>query len=88
MGATKEWVEVLFAAVFWGGSMLLFRRTEGKIPKLVVLIYALGALLFGLVTIFGYKRAFSFPLIILTLGIIAAVFLIGRLSRPSLKPLP
>jgi hypothetical protein len=46
MGTTKEWGEVLFAAILWGGGILLFRRMEGKITKDVVLIYALGALLF------------------------------------------
>jgi len=61
MGATKEWGEVLFAAILWGGGMLLFRRMEGKIPKDVVLIYALGALLFGLVASFPLKRVSAFP---------------------------
>jgi hypothetical protein len=85
MGTTKEWDEFLFAAIFWGGGMLLFRRMEGKIPKLVVLIYALGALLFGLVTTFDLKRVFSFPLIFLTLGIIVAALLVVRLFRLKLK---
>jgi hypothetical protein len=62
MGSTKEWGAVLFAAIIWGGGMLLIRRTEGKIPKDVVLIYALGALMFGLVARFPLKRVFSaFP---------------------------
>lgn len=72
MGTTKEWVEVLFAAILWGGGMLLFKRTEGKIPKLVVSIYALGGFLFGLLTAFDFSRAFSFPLIFLTVVIIVA----------------
>jgi len=75
----------LFAAILWGGGMLLFRRMEGKIPKLVVLIYALGALLFGLVTTFDLKGVFSFPLIFLTLGLIVAVLLVMRLFRLRLK---
>jgi biotin transporter BioY len=65
--------------------MLLSRRTEGKIPKLVVLIYALGALLFGLVTRFELKRVFSFPVIFITLGIIVAVLLVVRLFRLRVK---
>jgi len=85
MGTAKEWGEVLFAAILWGGGMLLFRRMEGKIPKLVVIIYALGALLFGLVTRFPLKRVFSFPLIFITLGIIIALLLVGRLFRVRVK---
>jgi hypothetical protein len=85
MGTTKEWGEVLFAAAFWGGGMLLFRRMEGKIPKLAVLIYVLGGLLFGLVARFPLKRAFSFPLIFVTLGIIVALLLVGRLFRLRVK---
>ena len=85
MGTTKEWSEVLFAAILWGGGMLLFRRMEGKIPKGVVLIYALGALLFGLVASFPLKRVFSFPLIFITLGIIVGLLLVGRLFRLRVK---
>ena len=85
MGTTKEWGEVLFAAILWGSGMLLFRRMEGKIPKLVVLIYALGALLFGLVPRFPLKRVFSFPLIFITLGIIVVLLLVGRLFRLKVK---
>ena len=55
---TKEWGEVLFAAILWGGGMLLFRKMEGKIPKDVVLVYALGALMFGLVASFRLIRVF------------------------------
>jgi biotin transporter BioY len=65
--------------------MLLFRRMEGKIPKDVVLIYALGALLFGLVTTFDLRHVFSFPLIFIPLGIIAALFLVVRLFRLKVK---
>src|SRR5260370_6896567 len=85
MGTTKEWGEVLFAAILWGGGMLLFRRMEGKIPKYVVLIYALGALLFVLVTSFPLKRVFTFPLIFITLVIIFVLFLFVRLSSLRLN---
>jgi len=85
MGTTKEWGDVLFAAILWGCGMLLFRRMEGKIPKDVVLIYALGALLFGLVTRFPLKRVFSFPLIFIPLGIIVALLLVVRFFRLRAK---
>ena len=84
-GTTKEWGEVLFAAILWGGGILLFRRMEGKITKDVVLIYALGALLFGLVTSFPLKRVFSFPLKFITLGIIVVLLLVMRLFRLRVK---
>jgi biotin transporter BioY len=58
---------------------------EGKIPKDVVLIYALGALLFGLVTSFPLKRVFDFPLIFITVGIIVVLLLVVRLFRPRVK---
>ena len=63
MGTTKEWGEVLFAAILWGGGVLLVRRMEGKIPKDVVLIYRpWGPLWFGLVASFSSQARFSvFP---------------------------
>jgi hypothetical protein len=84
-GTAKEWGEALFPAILWGGGMLLFRRIEGKIPKDVVLIYVLGALLFGLVRSFPLKRVFSFPLIFITLGIIVALLLVERVFRLRVK---
>jgi hypothetical protein len=86
MGSPKEWGEVLFAAILWGGGMLLFRRMEGKITKLVTLFYALGALLFGLVATFDLKRVFGFPLIFLTLGIIVAALSVAKYYGLRLKP--
>ena len=88
MGTTKEWGEVLFAAILWGGGMLLFRRMEGKIPKDAVLIYALGALLFGLVASFPLKRVFSFPLMLLPLGIIVVLLIWIRKTEVKKKISP
>jgi ABC-type iron transport system FetAB permease component len=85
MGTTKEWGEVLFAAILWGGGMLLFRRIEGKIPKDVVLIYSLGAVLFGLVASFPLKRVFSFPLMFIPLGIIVVLLIWIRQKRRLTK---
>ncbi len=85
MGTTKEWGEVLLNAILFGCGTLLFRRMEGKIPNLMVLIYALAALLFGLIATFDLKRVFGFPLIFLTLGIIVAALLVGRRFRLKLK---
>ena len=65
--------------------MLLFRRMEGKITKDVVLLYALGAVLFGLVTSFPLKRVFSFPLIFITLGIIVVLLIWLRQKRRLAK---
>jgi hypothetical protein len=85
MGTTKEWGEVLFTAILWGGGVLLVRRMEGKIPKDVVLIYALGALWFGLVASFPLKRVFSFPLIFIPLGIIVVLLIWVRQKRRLAK---
>jgi hypothetical protein len=85
MGTTKEWGEVLLNAILFASGTLLFRRIEGKITRLAVLIYALGGLLFGVVATFDVKRVFGFPLIFLTLGIIVVALLAGRLFRLRLK---
>ena len=86
MGTTKEWVEVVLAATFWGGLMLLVKVLERKgawtksvMPGRQVLIWALGGLVFGLVTTFGWKRAFSFPLIFLTVGLFITAWVAARL---------
>jgi len=86
MGTTKEWSEVLFAAILFGSGTLLFRRMGGrKISKDLVLIYALGALLFGLVATFDLKRVFSFPLIFIPLGIIVVLLIWIRQKRRLAK---
>ena len=86
MGTTKEWGEVLFSAILFGGGTLLLRRMGGgKISKDVVLIYALGALLFGLVATFPLKRVFSFPLIFIPLGIIVVLLIWIRQKRRLAK---
>jgi hypothetical protein len=86
MGTTKEWSEVLFAAVLFGSGTLLFRRMGGgKISKDLVLIYALGALLFGIVATFDLKRVFSFPLIFIPLGIIVVLLIWIRQKRRLAK---
>jgi hypothetical protein len=85
MGTAKEWGEVLFAAILFGGGTLMIRRMEGKIPKDVVLIYALGALLFGLVASFPLKRVFGFPLIFIPLGIIVVLLIWIRQKRRLAK---
>jgi hypothetical protein len=85
MGTTKEWIEALFTAILWSGGMLLFRFWEGKAPNRVFLGYALGGLLVGLLITFGFRRAFSFPLVFVTMGIIVAALLIGNLYRLKVK---
>ena len=66
--------------------MLLFSRVwEAEAPKRMFLRYAFGGLLIGLLITFGFRRAFSFPLVFLTVGIVATVFLIASLYRRKAK---
>jgi len=84
MGTTKEWGGVLLAAILWG-SMLLFRRMEGKTTKDVVLDFALGVLFFGVGTSFPVKRVVSFPLMFIPLGVIVVRLILYRQKRRLAK---
>jgi hypothetical protein len=42
---------------------------------------ALASLLFGLGATFGLRRLFQFPLLLVTVGLLLAVFLVGVLIR-------
>ena len=86
MGTPKEWIEVLFTAILWSGGMLLLDRVwEAEAPKRVFFGYALGGLLVGILITFGFRRALSFPLVFLTVGMVVAALLIASLYRRKVK---
>jgi len=87
MGTVGEWIEVLFAAAFWGGCMLFFsvwRRWTANIkPALsmpLFVTWTLGGLLFGLLTTFEWRRAFHAPLVFLTIALFLAVLATAKFS--------
>jgi hypothetical protein len=62
MGTTREWMSVSFAAIFWGGFMLLWtalKRRKAQIKPVLlftdVLGWALMGLSFGLVTTLNWQ---------------------------------
>jgi len=72
VGTPKEWIEVSFATIFWGGLMLLWtvrKRRKAQIKPVLLftdfLGWALLGLCFGLVTTFNWV-AFRWPLILAT----------------------
>jgi hypothetical protein len=86
MGTANEWVHVALVSIFWSGAMLLLEsvRRDGEFklarPGLATLTFALGGLLFGLLTTFGW-RVLRVPLIFLTAGLLIAGCVCGRLFR-------
>jgi hypothetical protein len=90
MGTVREWVEVVAAAAFWGGGMLWIdsmikknAETRSRSQWVNVLATALGALLFGLLSTFGLRRTFQFPLLLLSGGIILVALIGGLLRKRS-----
>jgi hypothetical protein len=70
MGTMREWVDVGFSSIFWGGWMLIWESRKRKAANLKpvilpasILIWALSGLGFGLAMGFGSK-ALQWPLAI------------------------
>jgi uncharacterized membrane protein len=67
-------IEVVLAAAFWGGGMLLFDRLTRRDETYSLWANAVGTalvgLLFGLLITFGLRLTFQFPLLLLSGGII------------------
>jgi drug/metabolite transporter (DMT)-like permease len=91
MGTVGEWLEVVAAAAFWGGGMLLFdsvtrnAETRSRSQWANVLGTALGSLLFGLLAAFGFRRTFQFPLLLLSGGIILAALVAMVLRKRTVR---
>ena len=84
MGTTREWGAVAFAAIFWGGWMLvwmtLLRKPKHAISSLDVIVWALMGLVYGLTMTFHW-RAFRVPLVFLTVGALTCALGAGMLFR-------
>lgn len=97
MITVNELIEVVSAAVFWGGWMLFVSTRERKdagfkpaVSPLLVLTWAFGGLFFGLLTTFGWRRAFSFPIVFATGGVLSAGLMTAKIlgrTRVDQRPL-
>src|SRR5438045_2219470 len=92
MGTTGEWNQVLVMGVLWGAGMLFFtgRRRWRKHLKPVVLVQdvlslALWGLWFGTVFVFGWRRSFQMPLIVMNVGALVGALLVPLAFRISRK---
>jgi hypothetical protein len=92
MGTVGEWLEVVAAAAFWDGGMLLFdsvtrknAEARSRSQRANVLGTALGSLLFGLLATFGLRRTFQFPLLLLSGGVILAALVAMVLRKRTVR---
>jgi hypothetical protein len=79
VGTIREWLQVAFFCVFWGGWMLAWETRKRKAahlePALLpasILVWFMGGLNFGLIMAFGW-RVVQRPIVF----ILAASFVIG-----------
>jgi hypothetical protein len=86
MITVNELIEVVFASVFWGGWMLFVSTRERKnsgfktaVSPSLVSTWAFGGLFFGLLTTLGWRRAFSFPMVFATVGVLSAALLTAKI---------
>lgn len=92
MGTAGEWLRVLISGALWGAFMSWWEiRIEiASLPRrervLRRALWALMGLWFGVVTTFGWRRSFQYPLVCVTVGLLVGTLLVARLSRkhPSL----
>jgi hypothetical protein len=92
MGTTREWSEALVMGTLWGTSMLFSsswkRRREGLKPigrMEDVLSCSFAGVWFGIFLVFGWRRSFQMPLVVINIGAIAGALLIPRAFRRGRK---
>lgn len=86
MGTIFDWVSVLALGGFWGVGMLFFElasKTRYRVIDGVTLV--LGSLLFGMLMTFGWHRAVQWPLLALTIPVVAAFVILGVANRHFAK---
>ena len=67
MGTTFDWVSVLCLGGLFGAGMLFFERASKTRYRVIDgVTLALGSLLFGILTTFGWHRSVQWPLLALT----------------------
>ncbi|HLK05074.1 MAG TPA: hypothetical protein VKT53_11600 [Candidatus Acidoferrum sp.] len=88
MGTAGEWIEVVFATIFWGGWMLFWMTKKKKAaaetnawwPNVVLWFFA--GLCFGLTTTFHW-RALRVPLVFVTVSSFACMLAAGWFAHPK-----
>jgi hypothetical protein len=87
MGTMGNWLEVLFAGTLWGGAMFWVTQTQRpqnlrQIRRVKdAVIWTLGGLLFGILTTFHLRQAFTSPLLFLTVATVLGIVAVGWALR-------
>ena len=87
MGTISEWFRVLATGALWGGIMAwrdaykdpVNNTRRGRV--LFALDQMAAGLLFGILLIFQWRRAFHQPLVYITAAAVAGMFISGSLVR-------
>lgn len=89
---TGEWSEALVMSTLWGAGMLSWsgwkRHREGVKPIVRiedVLSWVLMGLWFGTILVFGWRRSFQMPNVVISVGAFAGALLIPLAFRIGLK---
>jgi|SRR6185312_12221080 len=91
MGTAVQWVEVFFYAGFWCAlltwiNLPIEAEHRRKIRYRAIQAWAIGGLLFGLVTTFGL-RSLRWPLITVVAPTAVLTFVLGKHYRKALAKL-
>ncbi len=87
MGTSNEWIKVVLLGGLWGLSMILssaHRRTSMSLKTAwyleEVLSWLLMGLCFGIVVVFPLRRAFSMPLVFVTVAAFVGSCVVGMIG--------
>ena len=87
MGTISEWFRVLAAGALWGGIMAWRDASKDPLNKtgrgwvLFAFDQMAAGLLFGILLVFQWRRAFHQPLVYITAAAAAGMFISGSLVR-------
>lgn len=89
MGTTKEWIEVAFAGIFWGGWMLVWsalrnrQKSRPAVSSMDVIVWTLAGLCYGIMTTFHWQRASHPPIVFLLVASLVGALVAARFLRPK-----
>jgi hypothetical protein len=87
MGTISEWVRVLAAGALWGGLIAWRDASKDPLKKsgrgwvLFALDQMAAGLLFGILLVFEWRRAFHQPVVYITAAAVAGMFVSGLFVR-------
>jgi hypothetical protein len=87
MGTISEWFRVLVTGAVWGGIMAWRDASKDPLNKtrrgwvLFALDQMAAGLLFGILVVFQWRRAFHQPLVYITAAVVAGMFISGSFVR-------